>query len=226
MFRSLRNLWRLFTIARVLARHDALFMLDLVSIGWLVALPLAPFRRRDPARRPGQRLAAALEELGPTFIKLGQALSVRSDLIGEPMAEDLAQLQDQLPPFPGVQARAIIEAELGHPVEAVFNAFDDTPVAAASIAQVHFAITTEGAEVAVKVLRPGVEQAFARDIDLFYWLAGLIEWSRPALRRLRPVDSVRAFEDSVTMEMDLRFEAAAAAEMSENFAGDDTFSVP
>ena len=134
----------------------------------------AAVRAPPRARRPGERLAAALQELGPSFIKLGQALSTRADLLGEQVAADLAQLQDHLPAFPGAAARRIIEAELGQPIDALFTSFDDTPVAAASIAQVHFAVTTDGREVAVKVLRPGIELAFERDLDLFF---GWPSWS-------------------------------------------------
>src|SRR5438105_15522990 len=133
---------------------------------------MAPFlrvarllRRSDRGRgRPGQRLAAALTELGPSFIKLGQLLSTRADLLGDEITEDLAELQDRLPPFPGAQARALIEEEFERPVASLFAAFEDIPVAAASIAQVHFAVTAEGTEVAVKVLRPGIARAMARDL--------------------------------------------------------------
>ncbi|MBW7852341.1 MAG: 2-polyprenylphenol 6-hydroxylase [Rhodospirillales bacterium] len=227
MVRAARNLLRLLTIARVLARYDALFLMERISVARMVAGFLRFAARPRPGLgRPGQRLAAALQELGPTFIKFGQALSTRADLVGDEVAADLSELQDRLAPFPAHEVRHTLKAEFGRPVEDLFESFEDAPVAAASIAQVHFARTTDGREVAVKVLRPAIEDAFARDIDLLYWLAELVEMAQPALRRLRPVESVRAFEDSVRMEMDLRFEAAAAAEMSDNFAGDPTFRVP
>jgi ubiquinone biosynthesis protein len=176
--------------------------------------------------RLGQRLAAAFEELGPSFIKLGQLLSTRADLLGEELTVDLASLQDRLPPFSGNEARALIEAEFGCPLNTLFATFDETAIAAASIAQVHFAHTGEGAEVAVKVLRPGIREAFARDLDLFLWLAGLGERLQPALRRLKPVEVVQTLAEVVSFEMDLRLEAAAAAELGENFAGDPNFRVP
>jgi ubiquinone biosynthesis protein len=176
--------------------------------------------------RPGQRLAAAFEALGPSFIKLGQLLATRADLLGEELSIDLASLQDRLPPFPGTEARALIEAEFGRPLDTLFAAFDETAIAAASIAQVHFARTKDGAEVAVKVLRPGIAEAFARDLDLFLWLAGLAERLQPALRRLKPVEVVQTLAEVVRFEMDLRLEAAAASELGENFAGDPDFRVP
>src|SRR5690606_22981540 len=175
---------------------------------------------------PGQKLAAALQDLGPTFIKLGQALSTRPDLLGEEVARDLSFLQDRLPPFPSAEAVATVEAELGQPITALFAEFDPEPIAAASIAQVHFAVTEDGRPVAVKILRPGIEAAFARDLDLFLWLARLMERFDRGLRRLRPVDVVRTFAASVRSEMDLRLEAAAASELAENFAGDLWFRVP
>ncbi|HYZ42653.1 MAG TPA: 2-polyprenylphenol 6-hydroxylase [Stellaceae bacterium] len=226
--RSLRNCLRLVRICFILARHDALVPLALLS----AAAPFAPGRwvfgrrRRTGAPRPGQRLAAAYEELGPSFIKLGQLLSTRADLLGEELTVDLASLQDRLPPFPGQQARALIEAEFDCPLDTLFAAFDETAIAAASIAQVHFARTKDGREVAVKVLRPRIAEAFARDLDLFLWLAGLGEALLPSLRRLKPVEVVQTLVEVVRFEMDLRLEAAAAAELAENFAGDPNFRVP
>ena len=183
-------------------------------------------RRRAVRPRPGERLAAAFEELGPSFIKLGQLLSTRADLLGEQITADLASLQDRLPPFPGAEARALIEAEFARPLDSLFATFDEAAIAAASIAQVHFARTTAGHEVAVKVLRPGIAAAFARDLDLFLWLAGFAEWLLPGLRRLKPVEVVQTLVEVVSFEMDLRLEAAAAAELGENFAGDSSFRVP
>ena len=153
-------------------------------------------------------------------------LSTRADLVGETIAADLSELQDRLPPFPTEDSRRIIAEELGQPVEALFSCFDDTPVSAASIAQVHFAETPDGREVAVKVLRPGIEAAFARDLDLMFWVAGIVERREPRLKRLKPLAVVRTFEETVRLEMDLRLEAAAAAELAQNFVGDETYRVP
>jgi len=226
--RSGRNLARLVRIGLTLARHDALFPLDRVAgiAPFLRVTRLASRRRPPAAARPGERLAAALTELGPSFIKLGQILSTRADLLGEEITADLAMLQDRLPPFPGNEARALIEAEFDRPLATLFAAFDERPVAAASIAQVHFARTTDGHDVAVKILRPGIARAFARDIDLLLWLASVVERTQPSLRRLRPVQVVHTLADSVQLEMDLRFEAAAASELAENFVGDASFRVP
>jgi ubiquinone biosynthesis protein len=227
MIRTFRNLWHLFFIARTLSRHDALEPLENLGVApWLVR----PLRLLSPARssklRIGERLAQAAVELGPGFIKFGQALSTRADLIGAQAAEDLAMLRDRLPAFPAEEARAVIARELEAPVEDLFSKFDDTPIAAASIAQVHFATTTDGRDVAVKVLRPGVDDAFRRDLDLLFWIAGLIERTQPKWRRLRPVESVATVAEVVAIEMDLRLEAAAASELAENFADDPTFNVP
>ena len=224
-FRSFRHATRLVGIGLILAHHDALFLFE--PVGPRPVLRAARLlRRRGVVARPGVRLAAAFQAIGPAFIKLGQLLATRADLLGDEIAADLALLQDRLPPFPGAEARASIEAEFGCPVASLFRVFDDTPVAAASIAQVHFATTEEGREVAVKVLRPGIARSFARDLDFLGWLARLVERMQPGLRRLKPVEVVRTLAKSVELEIDLRFEAAAASELGENFAGDPGFRVP
>jgi ubiquinone biosynthesis protein len=225
LFRSVGHVARLIGIVWTLARYDALFLFEPIGPTPLLRV-VRLFHRRGYSARLGERLAAALHSIGPAFIKLGQLLATRADLLGEEVAADLARLQDRLPPFPSSDARALIEAEFGCPVGELFHSFDDVPTAAASIAQVHFATTSEGREVAVKVLRPGIADAFARDLDLLRWLAGVIEHTRPALRRLKPSEVVQTLAQSVELEMDLRFEAAAASELAENFAGDPGFHVP
>ena len=144
MLRSIRNTRRLLTIAYIFAREDALFILEDLHIAPILATLLRHVAKRQRGVRKGKRLAAALERLGPTFIKLGQTLSTRSDLIGEDVAEDLGGLRDRLVPFPTAQARAIIEEDFGSTIDTIFTRFDDTPVAAASIAQVHHAVTKSG----------------------------------------------------------------------------------
>ena len=230
MLRALRNLRRLWTIGRTLGRHDALFPLEKLNVGAPLRLVAGLLGRPKIAgvsdKRPGQRLALALQDLGPAFIKLGQVLSVRSDLLGEEVANDLSELQDRLPPFSGEAARETVQSELGGEMADLFESFDETPIAAASIAQVHRARTSEGRDVAVKVLRPGIEAAFAADLDLMLWLAELLQRLQPSLRRLRPVDVVETLADTVETEMDLRLEAAAADELRENLRGEVGFRVP
>ncbi|MBM3619760.1 MAG: 2-polyprenylphenol 6-hydroxylase [Alphaproteobacteria bacterium] len=226
MLRPLRNSLRLARLAYTLARHDALFPLEVMGVAPGIVALARLVRRRGDRRRPGERLTAAFSQMGPSFIKFGQALSTRADLLSEQVALDLGQLVDHLQPFSGAEAKRTIELELGKPISDLFMRFDEVPVAAASIAQVHYAETIAGEKVAVKVLRPGIEAAFARDLDLFYWLAGLVEVARPQYRRLKPVETVRAFAEVTRTEMDLRMEAAAAQELGENFADDPGYRTP
>ncbi len=171
-------------------------------------------------------ITRAITALGPAYIKFGQILSTRADVVGPEMAGQLRMLQDRLPPFPTDLAKKAIEAELRAPVDQLFSEFSE-PVAAASIAQVHRARVREtGREVAVKVVRPGIGAAFKRDIDAFHFGARLIQLLSPGTRRLRPRDVVRHFEQTVTGEQDLRLEAAAASEFAENTARDAGFQIP
>ncbi len=232
MFRTLRNLGRVTGIVRTIAKHDALFLLTESNAPFFLKFGIALITigarpTPDHARlRKGEKLALALQKLGPGFIKLGQALSVRSDLVGEEIADDLASLQDSLPPFGTDEARRSIEEEFGKPLDELFASFDDKAVAAASIAQVHFAITTEDLPVAVKILRPGIEAAFARELDLLHWMAEIVERHIPQARRLRPIEVIDTLSETVAMEMDLRLEAAAGDELRANFDGDEHFKVP
>jgi ubiquinone biosynthesis protein len=229
MLSSLRNLRSLLRILTTFARHDALFIFAPLPYVRIITRPLSLFVRPRPDmrnKRDGERLAATLIALGPSFIKLGQVLSTRSDLIGDALAHDLALLQDKLPPFPTEHAIATIEKELDAPLGQLFSVFDETPVAAASMAQVHFATTTSGEEVAVKILRPDVEKRFQRDIALFQWLARLLERIAPNAERLRPRAMVEILSESVEMELDLRYEAAAAVELKANMMDEEGFYVP
>ncbi len=230
MIRSVRHLFGLARIAWILIRTAALTPLarlpGLGALGW-VANQLERFRdRRLDGETEGRRLATALVRMGPSFVKFGQSLATRADIMGAPIAGDLAELQDRLSPFPASEARQAVERELEEPVETLFASFDDKPVAAASIAQVHRAVTPEGKDVAVKILRPGVEASFARELDLLAWMAEVVETLIPASRRLRMIDAVAVFADSVATELDLGMEAAAASELAGNFLDDETFSVP
>lgn len=168
----------------------------------------------------------ALTAMGPAFIKLGQTLSTRPDVVGHDLAEQLRLLQDNLPPFPTVAARNVVEAELGAPVDELFSEFSDS-VAAASIAQVHKArLAGSGEAVAVKVLRPRIVRNMRRDIDAFYFAALVIETLAPGSRRLRPLDVVAHFEGVVMAELDLRLESANVSEYAANAAKDEGIRIP
>lgn len=171
-------------------------------------------------------IARALSALGPAYIKFGQILSTRPDVVGSELATQLQVLQDKLPPFPTDIAKGMVEYELGRPVSAVFSEFSE-PVAAASIAQVHKArLLDTGQVVAVKVLRPKIEAAFKRDIDAFYFAASAIEFLSPAARRLRPNEVIEHFEGVVMGELDLRLESSAAGEFAATTKDDAGFQVP
>ena len=232
MFRHFRNLGHVTGIVRTIAQYDSLSLLHMSGVPFyikfccfLITLGVHPTSDLADMRK-GERLALALQSLGPGFIKLGQALSVRADLVGKEIADDLATLQDNLPPFGTDKARQSIEDELGKPLNEIFNSFDDEAIAAASIAQVHYATTTEDLPVAVKILRPEIESAFARELDLLHWLAEIVEWLIPKARRLRPTGVIDTLEEVVAMELDLRLEAAAGDELRANFDGDLRFKVP
>jgi ubiquinone biosynthesis protein len=201
---------RLFRLARILA-VGARFRLHDLAAG-------APER--------GVRLRRALETLGPIFVKFGQVLSTRRDLVPLDIADELAKLQDRVPPFDSDLAVAEVEAALGKPVSEVFLAFDHKPVASASVAQVHLARLQDGAEVAVKVLRPGVERAIARDVALLDTAAGLVERFWADGRRLRPREVVAEFARHLADELDLMREAANASQLGRNFAGSPQLLVP
>jgi ubiquinone biosynthesis protein len=175
--------------------------------------------------RPGERLAGALERLGPVAIKLGQVLSTRADIFGRPFAEDLSRLKDQLAPFPTPVARKVIAASLGQPVERLFATFGE-PIAAASLAQAHPATMADGRRVAVKVLRPGIDRRVARDIEVMALAARLIERFIPPARRLEPKALVATVARSLQLELDLRLEAAGASELGEVMARDGYMQAP
>lgn len=222
LVRTLATLERAGAIGVVLEAFSAPPRLRVLArvLGWPFAwLGL----RGDPALPP---LTRAITALGPAYIKFGQILSTRPDIVGDELAEQLRYLQDQLPPFPIAIAKETIEAELGIRVDEAFSAFSE-PVAAASIAQVHRAsLADTGAEVAVKVLRPNIERAFRKDIDAFYFAARVIETLAPFSRRLRPMDVIAHFEGVVLGELDLRLESSAAAEFAANTEKDVGIQVP
>ena len=168
----------------------------------------------------------ALTALGPAYIKFGQILSTRPDVVGNELAAQMRILQDKLPPFSMAEAKKMIEAELNKPLSEAFQEFSE-PVAAASIAQVHRAkLASDGSDVAVKVLRPGIEKAFRRDIDAFYFAAKMVELLAPSSRRLRPVEVIQHFEGVVLGELDLRLESSSAGEFGKNTENDAGFQLP
>ena len=227
MTAAVTHLWRLLKWGRTLARHGALQGIE--------RDPLTPpdVRRLCRIARFGARVprevdyAAALQEIGPAAIKLGQALATRPDLVGEAAAANLLQLQDDLPPEPFPAIKAAIEAGLGGPVERFFSSIDPEPVGAASIAQVHHAVTTEGREVAIKVLRPGIEEEFARAIQTYEWAAAHVELiGGDEAVRLRPRMVVAYFKQWVRRELDLTREAASASELRDNMLAEPGFHIP
>ena len=230
--RGPHNIWRLIRTGATFERTGAMGVaLDAMQapprvrmaarvLGW-------PFRwlgyKGDPALPPVTR---AITALGPAYIKFGQVLSTRPDVVGTDLARQLSYLQDKLPPFATEAAQEMIATDLGAPVGTLFSEFS-APVAAASIAQVHRARRADtGADVAVKVLRPGIEAAFRRDLDAFHFAANLIERLSPSTRRLRPRDVINHFEINVLGELDLRLEAASASLFAENTRADAGFDVP
>ncbi|HEY1899901.1 MAG TPA: ubiquinone biosynthesis regulatory protein kinase UbiB [Steroidobacteraceae bacterium] len=221
---------RLVHIQRVLLKHrlDELVRATHLYRPLRLLLLLSPgiwaARRRAGVR--GENLRLALIELGPIFVKFGQAVSTRPDLLPPDIAAELAKLQDRVPPFPAAAARSSLERSYGRPLSEMFSRFEDTPLAAASIAQVHGATLPGGQDVIVKVLRPGMRTQIERDLELFYALARLAARYWPESRRVRPLEVVAEYERTVLDELDLMREAANAAQLKRNFAGSDLLHVP
>ena len=231
MATTVGNILRLSRAGFVLAQHGVRFVPPgtkpplALQLAQAATLPIRvltwPFRARQPQ---ATRVSCALTSLGPSYIKLGQFLATRADLIGPELASDLRHLQDRLPPFSMAEARRAIEEQLGGRLEDHFAEFGP-PIAAASIAQVHKAVVIDNGErrtVAVKVLRPGIERQFRRDLDSYFFAARQIERFHPPTRRLRPLAVVQTLAHSVEIEMDMRLEAAAMSEMAENIARDQS----
>ncbi|MFN2338871.1 MAG: AarF/UbiB family protein, partial [Gammaproteobacteria bacterium] len=223
------HFFRLAHISLVLARHG----LDEIVLATHLLRPvrfllyLAPwnwFRRYpDP---PGVRIRRTLEDLGPIFVKFGQILSTRKDLLPDDIASELTRLQDRVPPFPGAQARLVVERAYGCPLEQVFQRFEETPLASASIAQVHTATLMDGTDVVVKVVRPGIEKVIRRDVSLLLYIAELAERYWREGRRLRPREVVAEFQKTLYDELDLLREAANASQLRRNFSTSTLLYVP
>ena len=227
---KLRVIKRILEIQRVLVRHR---LDDLVRTTHLYRplrfvfyfSPWTWFLRRQGTNR-AERLRLALEELGPIFVKFGQALSTRRDLLPADIAAELAKLQDRVPPFSGALARSSVERSYGQALANVFADFKTEPLAAASIAQVHLARRLDGREVVVKVLRPGMHEVIDRDLEVMRALAALASRWWPEARRLKPIDVVREYQQTILDELDLMREAANASQLKRNFAGSKLLHVP
>ncbi len=229
MIAALRQLLRILRIQQAFIRHgldEIIFTTHFFRpLRFLLyTLPWNWFRSdRDPR---GARIRRALEDLGPIYVKFGQMLSTRPDLLPTDIAAELAELQDNVPPFDSGDAQRIIEKALGAKVEECFSHFESEPIASASIAQVHAATLKSGQDVVIKVLRPGIEKVIRQDLDLLYFGAGLAQRYWREGRRLRPVDVVREYEKTVFDELDLTREAANAAQLRRNFENSELLYVP
>ena len=222
-----KTFFRLIRIQRVLVKYG---LDEIISATHLLRpmrflFYLAP-RRRDRSAPQGERIRLALEELGPIFVKFGQAISTRRDLLPPEIASELAKLQDAVPPFPADQAVAILESAYGQPVDAVFKRFDREPLAAASIAQVHTAELPDGTDVVVKVLRPGVRERIEQDLEVMRTVAALAARYWEHGKRLKPLEVVSEYEQTILDELDLMREAGNAAQLKRNFEGSDMLHVP
>lgn len=226
---KLKEISRLITIQKTLIRYglDEIAFASNSSRSVRILFYLFPwnwFGRKHGPR--GERLRCALEDLGPIFIKFGQILSTRRDFLPEDVAQEFSKLQDRVPPFPGEQARTIIEDAFGKKIDEIFLEFDETPLASASIAQVHAAKMKDGREMIVKVVRPDVEEIIRRDLGLMYFLAEKAERYTVDGRRLGPVNVIAEFEKTLLGELDLMREAANASQLRRNFADSDKLYVP
>lgn len=225
----IRLVSRLLHIQQVLVRHGLDELVEATHLyrplRYAARFP-AGLRARDVETPRAARIRRALEELGPIFVKFGQTLSTRRDLLPDDIGEELVKLQDRVPPFPGSEARQTVESALGQPVGTLFRSFDEEPLASASVAQVHAARLHSGEEVVVKVLRPGVRKRIEADIELLYALAGMAHRFWPDARRLRPAEVVAEFEKTILDELDLVREAANAAEIRRRFETSEILYIP
>ena len=228
MRNSLRQFLRIWHIGVILKRYrlDELFNTTRLPgpIRWMRGFIPAS---KDMSGLPrGERLRLALQELGPVYVKFGQILSTRRDLLPLDIADELALLQDQVPPFPGEEARDIIEKALGEPVDTIFASFDTQPLASASIAQVHPATLHDGRQAVIKVVRPGIEKQLRKDIDLLKAIAGIAQKFLQGGAKIQPLEVVREFESVVFDELDMQREAANASMLRRNFQGSRDLYVP
>lgn len=228
--KRLRLLLRLLAIQRVLVKHHLDEFITsthlLRPIRFLFYFSPSVWSRGESEKQRGVRIREALEELGPIYVKFGQSLSTRQDLLPTDIGKELAKLQDQVPPFSAAEAMAAITDAYGQPAEEVFTTFDSNALAAASIAQVHVATLPSGQEAIVKILRPGVQQQIARDLEVLYAIARLANRYWVDGRRLRPIEVVQEYDKTITNELDLMREAGNASQLRRNFQGSDKIYVP
>lgn len=219
--------FRFLAIMRVTAKHRLDTFLQNRPVPWPLRCVLWPFSLLPTPKRPrGQRLREACEDLGPVFVKFGQLLSTRPDLIPADIATELNLLQDKVPPFPKEDFQGLVESALGDSVDTLFAQFEREPLASASVAQVHAAVLHNGQEVVVKAIRPGIEATIAKDVSLMAVLARWLERVLPDGRRLRPVEVVEEYRHIITNELNLQREAANASQLRRNFARSPLLYVP
>ncbi len=225
---AIKDIGRLRQIAAVLVRHglghvvEAWHLQDKAIVGLLV-------NKRPPEAQPiplFERITLALQDLGPTFVKLGQILSTRSDLIPQALCDQFATLQDRVAPITFEQARAVLEASLGAPLDTVFDDFDPTPLASASIAQVHTAKLKSGEDVVIKIQRPGIAASIESDLNILYWVAKQVEATIPEAEAFNPTSIAREFERAIRKELDFQFEAANLERFDRNFSDWTTVYIP
>jgi ubiquinone biosynthesis protein len=226
MTRPSVHIWRLLKWGRTLARHGALRGIEHDPNTPHPVKRLCRVARFGTIQPKVPDYAAAFQDIGPAAIKLGQSLATRPDLVGEEAAHNLLTLQDSLPPVPFAAVCAEIARSFDAPVETLFSEIDPEPVGSASIAQVHRAVTTDGKQVAVKVLRPGIRERFARDISTYEWAAAHLEALGGEAKRLRPRLTIANFKRWTNRELDLRREAASASELAESMRGFDGYCIP
>ncbi len=231
MFSVLFNLWKLLYVVskQQILIHPATIKLPirLKAAGWLIAIivhPIGIFRKSSEDF--GLRLTNCLKELGPIYIKLGQTLSTRPDLVGSKVTNYLKLLQDKLPAFDSKIVRQILHISLQENINELFSQFDDVPIAAASIAQVHRATLKSGKLVAVKILRPEIHEIYRRDINFLYYITKLLTKLSRRFKRLKPLSIIEVLNSSMKLELDLRLEAAALSELADNFQNDGDVYIP